>query len=664
MAAHGFRYQKVRNSVTSGVIAASFLFGGVIEEPPETPPFGAQLVHAAEPISLEPARSFLLPSNLRSDVEPELYRRIVQPALTPEIPPQSFLLESNTREDISPELIRRVIAPAVERKAEPPASFQLGANLRGDIQPEVYRRAIVAAPPLAPAVSVLVGALSEEIVAPEPPAGGLVTPLPEPLPPLDASFALVPQQVTDLNLEITRRTIVAAEPLHLPQSTLLSGFVGEDVVLPVDAEITRAVVVAAQPLSIPDSTLHGAPLVNDVDTNGGLSVASARHRDRAQALQATIRSAVLIDAVAPEIPPHGARLVHAALQDRPTITTLRDGQVPADVIPPLDPEITRQAVVQAARHQITPLSWLRDGQVPDDVAIVHPSAGVKFSSAHHRERHVVPQSFLRDTFVRPAPEKSVRYIQIVPYPDATQHPLFVGNHQRSFVYPGVIEYLPFLTHYRWYDNDNADVNLTTAIAAEDTVLGIENFATSRHLRLALENRGGDGRTATYQLQAALNGGSWFDVAAASSNTRAIDGLPTDGAPVTPRLTRVKEFVLGGYDEVDGVQLEVHDAQTHIEFVFSIEFIAADLDTGDELAFRLREETPGETARVIPALVNPRAAIGEIAPDPIIVAADDDIIVVDAEAIACGETDANTITVAAEDDTIIVDVDDDTVTVDA
>ena len=84
----------------------------------------------------------------------------------------------------------------------------------------------------------------------------------------------------------------------------------------------------------------------------------------------------------------------------------------------------------------------------------------------------------------------------------------------------------------------------------------------------------------------------------------------------------------------------------------------------ELILEQREESAGFPARVITQEVNARAAISALSPEPIVVDAEDDIILVDADGISCGETDANTITVAAEDDTIFVDTEDDTVTVDA
>jgi len=96
-------------------------------------------------------------------------------------------------------------------------------------------------------------------------------------------------------------------------------------------------------------------------------------------------------------------------------------------------------------------------------------------------------------------------------------------------------------HFRWYANDNSDVDLTTALAAEDTTFeaAISDIGTTAfHLRVSLSNIG---FTATefFRLQFRRDGNpspNWRTIQTITSEVDIAAGLPTDLDPVSQLLT--------------------------------------------------------------------------------------------------------------------------------
>lgn len=187
-------------------------------------------------------------------------------------------------------------------------------------------------------------------------------------------------------------------------------------------------------------------------------------------------------------------------------------------------------------------------------------------------------------------------------PDPWRPPINQGELHPEFPYslllPSITSDGISHTHWRWYDNDSADNTLTTPISDEDTQLfvnGNTDLDASMHLRIKMENRTGGAVTDDYRLTYRKNGsGGFVDVSGASSDVRAIAGLPTDGDQVVAeRLTPgLLTFVSGEYDDVDGVGTRNTPNNRAPEFVWSVQFLSADNAAGDSYEFRVELDTLG------------------------------------------------------------------------
>ncbi len=477
--ASGFSFQRVRTSVTTGVVAASFLFGGVIEE---VPPFGSQLVVQAAQHKRE-AQSFLLPSNLREDITPEVYRHIVHEAERPRIPPQSYLLQS--------------------------------------------------------------------------------------------------EDIVDITLDIERQVISLEK----------------------------------HPQRVPQSFLHSAPLFNDVDTTGGLTVASAHHRDGVQALQGFIHSTFLADDVGgPDEPERFRQFIAEAPEHKaqPPASFLLESNLREDI----QPELYRRIVHEAERPRIPAASFLLQSEDIEDIRLetrrwvitplehprIPPASYLHFEPIDDAPpdpdqfattRQLVvkalpltgspPQSFLHFEPIDDAPVVVELEIKRSVVAEAVSNKLAPpASMTRGEVFKDDIR----LSHYRWYQDDNTDEDATTSYAAEDTPITTGLSSASIHLRVKLSNDGFMRNNQTFDLEFDLDdAGSWAAVTAASSFVRYINGQPTGGALTSERLTSTGLVYNDGvYNEAPGIGdtiLELNET----EYVHSIEIRFADFASQTKVAFR-------------------------------------------------------------------------------
>ena len=144
-------------------------------------------------------------------------------------------------------------------------------------------------------------------------------------------------------------------------------------------------------------------------------------------------------------------------------------------------------------------------------------------------------------------------------------------------------------HYRWYADDNADVDLTTALADEDTPYNIPvaDLDKSHHLRIVHSNTGSGIADANFGLRANVDGSGFDPVSTSSLEVRTIAGLPANSDPTSQRLTSgTGSFITGQYDDNNtetGIDVDVGE---FTESVFSIQFRSADLSGGESIVINL------------------------------------------------------------------------------
>jgi hypothetical protein len=152
-----------------------------------------------------------------------------------------------------------------------------------------------------------------------------------------------------------------------------------------------------------------------------------------------------------------------------------------------------------------------------------------------------------------------------------------------------------LDGYRFYENDNSDVDACTAIALENTNISRETgTANAFMLRLALSNdSAGANFNDVVQLEFSYDGGAWTSVTTTSSYVRAYDGLPTDGVNCD---TQILTSGVGTFD-ADGTYSETGTSAAaspiakgnFFEPQWCIYLVDADTQAGKVVAFR--HQTP-------------------------------------------------------------------------
>lgn len=156
--------------------------------------------------------------------------------------------------------------------------------------------------------------------------------------------------------------------------------------------------------------------------------------------------------------------------------------------------------------------------------------------------------------------------------------------------------------WRWYDDDNIDIDSCTAHAAINTSyeVPIANLGTAHIIRFHQKIVNFSGGPNYVQLQYNKDSGGWNDVTPTSSNVRSIAGLPPDNdICLTELLTNEGgTFSAAGlYDESLGLTQFCTtynlQANNETELAFCIEFRSADLSGGESIDFRLIEPSGGQ-----------------------------------------------------------------------
>lgn len=333
------------------------LVSSLLEEPAaEEPPFGGASIIVQAEITPE-TPSITLESNLREDISPELYRRIiheaeptvipasvtlpslpgqeppsapliVQAATSPEQPPESILRGSITpvQDDVPVELSRQIIHTVGPFDETP--SFLLGSNLREDIEPELYRRIIHEAESEAiEQPSVTRGSIVEE-----PPFGPLI--------------------------EEAGRILWFAEPDELPPASVLLGSNLADDVTPEEPQ-RGILIVEAEVTPETPSVLRQAI----IEVFAGISGISVEAEEEQEAIQAVLRGGITPDDVVPE-PPAQSLIVQAEpVPETPSVTL---PSIPEEIPPdPIATPLIVSAEPESDAYSIVLGSNLREDISPE-----------------------------------------------------------------------------------------------------------------------------------------------------------------------------------------------------------------------------------------------------------------------------------------------------------
>ncbi len=372
------------------------------------------------------------------------------------------------------------------------------------------------------------------------------------------------------------RVIFSAKIAEKPTSTTRFGPIPEPVTL--DPPESVVLVVAAQPIGDAYSFVHFADIANvtpPVDQFGGTDVYSQRFAERVQP-QSVTRNIIIPDAPPPGELPEGKRII--VPPDGHDIARSITGGPPVDEPPPAqEPPPGKSLFVQPTPHPE------RIGQAVGELHSL-PPLQPEFVPllASQPEPQKKPESITRFAIIPDAP--------IPDPPEASRliaSAVEIALRQTTSITRGeIFEDAIRLSHYRWYQDDNADEDATTAFVAEDTqlVTGIAN--RSIHLRVKLSNDGFMSNNQTFNLEFDLDGaGSWTPVTNSSNFIRYINGQPTGGAVTAERLTNTGlNYETGVYTELPGIG-DTIAGQGETEYVHSLEIRAADFTGQQQVTFR-------------------------------------------------------------------------------
>lgn len=147
--------------------------------------------------------------------------------------------------------------------------------------------------------------------------------------------------------------------------------------------------------------------------------------------------------------------------------------------------------------------------------------------------------------------------------------------------------------YRWRDDDGTnETNGTWLAAANNTYdFDVSSGNVDARLRFSVaENGGADETSRTYPLEFQINGGTWNVLGAATTGCIYYDSTKlTNGNNTTEQLAGPGTFQSsnGGQCEDGTVDAFVLSANADVEFEYTIRFVAADLDDGASLNFRVQ-----------------------------------------------------------------------------
>jgi len=144
--------------------------------------------------------------------------------------------------------------------------------------------------------------------------------------------------------------------------------------------------------------------------------------------------------------------------------------------------------------------------------------------------------------------------------------------------------------FRFYDDDSTNVNGCTAITTEGQIDGTRLLDDPFHIRIGTWNDSAANFSAAKQLQARIDGGSWFNVSTTSSYVRTYDGLPTNADTCSTQLMASYSTYSwendGIYDDDNGITpVAVHSKNTFWEDQWCIVLRSAELSGGEKIEFR-------------------------------------------------------------------------------
>lgn len=169
--------------------------------------------------------------------------------------------------------------------------------------------------------------------------------------------------------------------------------------------------------------------------------------------------------------------------------------------------------------------------------------------------------------------------------------------------------------FRWYDDDNADVDSCTALANQNATYDFGTGTGNKFiLRLGIEND----NTANFSNDITIafevnDGGSYTTVTTSSSYVRAVTGTPTDGSNCD---TEILTGYTGGYswDGTAGTYCEDGGAACTLgkqeagENAFCLYIVTADATDGDKLDFRYGAGSNNVSQGVTPTLTVDKPAV--------------------------------------------------------
>jgi hypothetical protein len=158
-------------------------------------------------------------------------------------------------------------------------------------------------------------------------------------------------------------------------------------------------------------------------------------------------------------------------------------------------------------------------------------------------------------------------------------------------------YTPELEDFRWYDDDNSDLDLQTALDTQGTNITLATSAQAV-LRVRVGEVGGkNGPSTAHRFQYRKNTGTWTDLTTTSADCRLFDGLAADLTAIDG-TTNIERLTGGGgnYDSTGGYYIDTSNTTTagnitaddRWEMACCVQLVNADVAHNDTIQFRVRD----------------------------------------------------------------------------
>lgn len=163
--------------------------------------------------------------------------------------------------------------------------------------------------------------------------------------------------------------------------------------------------------------------------------------------------------------------------------------------------------------------------------------------------------------------------------------------------------------FRFYEDDNADVDSCTASAAQDATLDRapdDQFI----LRYGLNNDASAVYGGTVGLEYNLNGAGWVAVTTSSGVVQAVAGTPTDGANCDADLLTGGSGTFdtdGGTYSEDGSASSSLAKSCHANWAFALKLVDADVADNDTVTFQFTASANVNQNSVVPTLTVDKGA---------------------------------------------------------